>query len=91
MAKYSAADSCREDPVYRQQPGGGPHLLMAAQGVLDQVAAGEGLVDLHGGAARIGKHAMGTLPFQTLHNNVCPLPGFVSKPVHPFFRGLGVH
>ena len=32
------------------------HLLMSTEGVFDLVAAGEGLMDLHGGTTGVGKH-----------------------------------
>ena len=46
------------------------YLLMPAQGVLHEGAAGEGLVDLQGSSSGVGKHAMGSLSLQTLHHTV---------------------
>lgn len=60
-----------------------PHLLMAAQVVVDAGRASQGLVDLHGAATWVGKHLLHTLPLQGLHQNVTPLPGLVSIAIHP--------
>lgn len=43
-----------------------PHLLVAAQDVADGFGAGQGLVDLHGRAAGVGKQRVHTLALQGL-------------------------
>lgn len=66
--------------------GVGPHLLMAAQDVPDAAAAGERLVDLHGGAARVCEQGLHALPLQALHQNVRPLAGLRTEAVQPLRR-----
>lgn len=67
----------------RQQAKHGPHLLMPAEDVADG-AARECLVDLHGGATRVGKHSAHPLPLQRLHQDVRALAWLGPIPVHPF-------
>jgi hypothetical protein len=69
---HSAAAAINQQAPFSEQRGRPAaatraHLLVAAQDVADRVGAGEGLVDLHGGAARVGKQRVHTLALQSLH------------------------
>lgn len=52
-------------------------LLVAGEDVLDDVGAGEGLVDLHGGAARVSEDVGDALALQGLHEDIGAFAGLV--------------
>ena len=68
-----------------------PCLLVPAEDIPDGRTSSEGLVDLHGASSRVSKYCLHTLSFKGLHQDVCPLPGFVPVSVLPLLGPIALH